>query len=538
MSAESPIRLFISYSHKDETLREKLGDHLAGLQREGVIDLWHDRKISAGQDWAGAIDANLEAADIVLCLVSAGFLASPYCSDLELKRALERHEAGEACVIPVILRPADWTGTALGRLQALPANAKPVTNWSNRDEAFLSIARGIREVAQKLAERPGRALPSDPADPELAATPTVHARPSVSPPSSRHAVSPVPSAAHPAGPAETLEIPEGPVRQDSSFYIHPADEARCCVELDKPGALIRIKSPKGFGKSSLTARLLAYATGQGYRTVSLNLEGTDQKFFENPDRFMQWFCAAVGKGLGLRVRTEEYWDDIFGANDNSSDYFETYLLKPDATPLVLAIDNFDRIFAHAAIETDFCGLLRSWHERARSNPLWERFRLVLSHSQESYLHRDINQSPFNVGLPVELGELPKEAVAHLVALHGLNLDQAELAQLLDLVGGHPYLVRKALYELANGLPFAKFLQEAPTEGGVYGDHLRGILKAVQDHPDLGEALWQVVHSSEPVMLRSEQAFKLESLGVLVPEGNLERPRCRLYATYLAERLEH
>ena len=105
------------------------------------------------------------------------------------------------------------------------------------------------------------------------------------------------------------------------------------------------------------------------------------------------------------------------------------MLKPDATPLVLAIDNFDRIFAHPAIETDYCGLLRSWHERARSNPLWERFRLVLSHSQESYLQKDINQSPFNVGLPVELGELPPVEVARLVALHGLNLSEAELGQL-------------------------------------------------------------------------------------------------------------
>jgi hypothetical protein len=520
MSAGSPLSLFISYSHKDESLRQALGDHLATLQREGVISVWHDRKITAGEEWAGAIDTNLERADIVLCLVSAGFLASPYCSDIELKRALERHAAGEACVIPVILKPADWTGSPLGTLQALPANAKPVTNWSNRDEAFLSIARGIREVAGQLAARPR---------PGPAAAPA----PAPSPPSAVGPAS-VPASAAVAGAA--LEIPEGPVRHDSAFYIHPADEGRCFAELDKPGALIRIKSPKGFGKSSLAARLLAYASSKGYRTVALNLEGTDQKFFADPELFMQWFCASVGKELGLRVRKEEYWDDIFGANDNSSDYFEKYLLKPDETPLVLAIDNFDRIFAHAAIETDFCGLLRSWHERARSNPLWERFRLVLSHSQESYLQRDINQSPFNVGLPVELGELPAEQVRHLVSLHGLPLGETELGQLLELVGGHPYLVRKALYELANGLAFATFLREAPTEAGVYGDHLRGILKAVEDHPELGEALRQVVNSSEPVKLRSEQAFKLESLGVLVPEGNQVRPRCRLYATYLADRL--
>ncbi|MCS5690745.1 AAA-like domain-containing protein [Cyanobium sp. FGCU-6] len=517
-----PATVFFSYSHKDQRLRDELETHLSIMKNNQEIESWHDRKITAGQEWAEQIDENLRTADLILLLVSADFLASRYCWDVELKLAMERHERGEAVVIPILLKPVEWEDAPFGKLQACPTNARPITEWSSRDKAFVDVVQAIREAVRQLPER----------QPTKASAAVQ--QPSIQSPEPVHQADGAPS----VDPVAALDIPEGPVRQDSAFYIHPADEARCTAELDKPGALIRIKSPKGFGKSSLTARLLAYASGKGYRTVALNLEGTDQKFFENTDRFMQWFCASVGKGLGLRVRTEEYWDDIFGANDNSTDYFEKYLLTPDPTPLVLAIDNFDRVFAHAAIETDFCGLLRSWNERARSNPLWERFRLVLSHSQESYLQKDINQSPFNVGLPVELGELPPEAVANLVALHGLQLSEAELAQLRELVGGHPYLVRKALYELANGLPLARFLAEAPTEGGVYGDHLRGILKAVEDHPELGEGLRQVVNSSEPVMLRSEQAFKLESLGVLVPEGKLVRPRCRLYASYLADRLAH
>lgn len=531
LSSMAPLNLFISYSHKDESLREALGDHIAALQREGVIDTWHDRQITAGKDWAGEINSELESADIILCLVSAGFLASAYCQDKELKRALERHDAGEALVIPVIVRPSDWQTSPLGRLQALPTGGKPVMKWSNRDEAFLSIAKGIRQAASQLAERPSR--PSSTTVPPRPAPAPTPPTPDVAPAAS--APSPEPASDPDAAPSG-LDIPEGPVRANSPFYVRSADESRCCAELDKPGALIRIKSPKGFGKSSLTARLLAYASGKGYRTAALNLEGTDQKFFADPDAFMQWFCAAVGRALGVRVAKEEYWDDIFGANDNSRDYFETYLLKPDERPLVLAIDNFDRIFAHGAIETDFCGLLRSWHELARSTPLWERFRLVLSHSQESYATKDINQSPFNVGLPVELGEFPADKVHHLVGLHALNLSEEEQGQLLELVGGHPYLVRKALYELANGLPFATYLRDAPTEAGVYSDHLRGLLKAVQDHDDLTSAMREVVTTSEPVKLKSEQAFKLESLGLLVPEGNLERPRCRLYAQYMADRL--
>jgi hypothetical protein len=526
--AATPLRVFISYSQKDEKLRKDLETHLASLQRQKVIHSWHDRMITVGSEWAGAIDENLNAADIILMLISANFLASDYCNDKELKRAMERHQLGEARVIPIILKPSDWITTRLGELQALPNNLKAVTTWSNRDQAFLEITQGIRQVALEMEAIRGQSGPPDREtnaesfQPEPLAPKVTCAAAASSGVIDREAV---------------LEIPEGPVRIDSPFYIHPAEEGRCCAELDMPGALIRIKSPKGFGKTSLTTRLLAHASSKGYRTVSINLYATDHKFFEDIDLFMQWFCAAVGKGLGLRVRTEDYWDDIFGANDNSSDYFETYLLKPNTTPLLLAIDDFDQIFAHAAIETDFCGLLRSWHERARSTPLWECFRLLLSHSQESYLQKDINQSPFNVGLPVELAEFSPEQVGQLLELHGLSLAEKQLDQLLELVGGHPYLVRKALYELANGLPFASFLKEAPTEAGVFSDHLRGLLRAVEDRPELVQALRQVVHSGEPVMLRSEEAFKLESLGLLVPEGNLERPRCRLYTQYMADRLK-
>ena len=97
-----------------------------------------------------------------------------------------------------------------------------------------------------------------------------------------------------------------------------------------------------------------------------------------------------------------YWDDIFGANDNSTDYFENYLLQEGTPPLVLAIDNFDRVFQYIDIETDFCGLLRGWHERSKTKKQWEKLRLIVVHSQESYAQKDINQSPFNVGQVIEL----------------------------------------------------------------------------------------------------------------------------------------
>src|SRR3954452_24019611 len=146
----APVSLFYSYSHKDEALRKKLETHLSLLQDEGVISGWHDRRIVAGTEWGGAISENLEQARVILLLVSADFLASRYCRDVEIKRAMERHEAGAARVIPVILRPVDWHTAPFGKLQALPRDGKAVTEWPNRDKAFTDVARGIREVVEGL----------------------------------------------------------------------------------------------------------------------------------------------------------------------------------------------------------------------------------------------------------------------------------------------------------------------------------------------------------------------------------------------------
>ena len=148
-----PIDLFFSYSHEDELLRDELATHLKLLERQGVIRGWHDRRIDAGHDWKQAIDEHLERAGIVLLLVSADFLASDYCYDLEMKRALERRETGGAVVIPVILRPCDWTQAPFAKLQALPRDGKAVTSWLNRDEAWTNVAQGIRGAVQTVPSR-------------------------------------------------------------------------------------------------------------------------------------------------------------------------------------------------------------------------------------------------------------------------------------------------------------------------------------------------------------------------------------------------
>jgi tetratricopeptide (TPR) repeat protein len=145
-----PAQLFFSYSHKDKVLRDQLETHLSTLKREHLISAWHDRQITAGTEWKGEIDDNLKSARIILLLVTANFLSSDYCNDVELRYAMKRHQKGEARVIPVILRPCDWKTAIFAKLQALPTDGKPVISWTNRDEAFLSVAEGIRIALKEM----------------------------------------------------------------------------------------------------------------------------------------------------------------------------------------------------------------------------------------------------------------------------------------------------------------------------------------------------------------------------------------------------
>jgi len=145
-----PAKLFCSYAHVDEKFRSQLEKHLALLSQLDAIHVWHDRRIEPGADWKKEIDENLEEADIVLLLVSADFMASQYCAGIEMKRALERQDSGSARVVPILIRACDLEGAPFSRLQWLPTGSKPVKNWSDRDEAWTIVAKGIRRVVASL----------------------------------------------------------------------------------------------------------------------------------------------------------------------------------------------------------------------------------------------------------------------------------------------------------------------------------------------------------------------------------------------------
>ncbi len=152
MESMSAIEVFSSYARvpKDEALRNELEKHLSSLKRQGKIAAWYDRKILPGTEWAHEIDAHLNSAHVILLFISPDFMSSDYCQGIEVQRAMERHEAKEAHVIPVILRPAEWKEAPFSRLSPLPEGGKAITSWKTRDEAYLQIARGITRVVDEL----------------------------------------------------------------------------------------------------------------------------------------------------------------------------------------------------------------------------------------------------------------------------------------------------------------------------------------------------------------------------------------------------
>jgi AAA-like domain len=215
-------------------------------------------------------------------------------------------------------------------------------------------------------------------------------------------------------------------------------------------------------------------------------------------------------------------------------------LKTIDPALVLAFDEVNRLFEHPELAMDFLPLLRSWYEDASEFAIWQKLRLVVVHSTEAYIPLNIHQSPFNVGLPIRLPEFTLEQVQDLALRHGLAWAEThagleDLRSLLKMIGGHPYLVRLALYALRQQLSLDQLLQEAPTPAGIYSEHLRHQLQDLQEHPELAIA-FQKILCATPEHLEAITIYKLESLGLIKIHGNEASPSRELYRLYFQNQL--
>ncbi|MEM8807482.1 MAG: AAA-like domain-containing protein [Cyanobacteria bacterium P01_G01_bin.38] len=334
----------------------------------------------------------------------------------------------------------------------------------------------------------------------------------------------------------TLEFPCGALALGSPLYIErPPIESLSYQSIETPGSLTRIKGPRHMGKSSLLVRLLAHAQKLGYQTAMVDFQSAEDAVYSDLSRFLRWFCTAVARQLKLPPRLTEFWDDETGAKLSCTIYFEDYLLETIDTPIVLALNEVNRIFEHPEIARDFLPLLRFWYEQAKQADAFQKLRTLVVHSTDIYVPLNIHQSPFNVGLPIQLSAFDQQQVQALADRYDVSLTgSAEQQVLVSLVGGHPYLLSIAFYYLAQGqLSLSQLTQTAATLAGVYSNHLQACLETLQQQPLLTDALKQVVLSPEPVELAATHAHQLASLGIVTLEGNTCRPACELYRLFFA-----
>lgn len=338
-----------------------------------------------------------------------------------------------------------------------------------------------------------------------------------------------------------FEYPNDPVPLNSPFYIdHPSIEELAYREIQKPGSVIRIRAPRKMGKSSLLQRILSYGKQNNYYIVNLDLRQTEASILSDLKRFLRWFCANVGHFLNLPSRLDDYWDEDIGSKVSCTIYLK-YLLNLIDSPLIITINEVNYLFEYPQVAGEFLPMLRSWHEEAKQSEEMQKLRLVMVHSTEVYIPLKLNQSPFNVGLPIRLPFFTQEQVKDLAKRHGIeDTDGNLVTSLMDMVGGHPYLVRLALYHLvvtpdndkkSISDRLQKIISEAYTQGGIYHQHLCEQLAILKDQAELLQILQLIVMSNDGIIVEPIAAYKLESLGLVRLEGNQAIASCQLYRQY-------
>ena len=325
---------------------------------------------------------------------------------------------------------------------------------------------------------------------------------------------------------------------DFSKYVErPPVEQLCLETVSQAGSLLRIKSAKGMGKTLLVDRILSQVDKRQYKTVSLSFLQASKGILGDLDRLLSWFALIISKKLGLANLFEEKWQEGLGLYSCTA-YFEDHLLKKLDKPLILVLEEIDSLFTYTSVADDFLSLFRLWHEEAKNNNTWQKLHLIITYSTENYVPADLNTSPLiNVGTEILLPDFTPEQVLTLANKYQANLGKDELQKIINLVGGHPYLIQKALYAITQKqLSLADFEQTAATEAGIYGDHLRGHLLNLQEHPNLAAGMKKVVESSSPVDLGATINWQIHSLGLVNFVQNAVQPRYPPYSDYFRYRL--
>ncbi len=509
------VLLYKRDGHPDQELVKFLEYQLG---KDGC-DVFLDRHITMGMDWAREIEARIRTADAVIPLLSADSVYSEMLGfEVEAAHEAAQLQQGRPRLLPVRV---GYTGPLPEPLASI---LDPVQYflWEGEQDN-VGLATELSEALKHLQIEAEPAASEEQAPVESSPAPTLP-RPKASPGTSR----PI-----------ALEAIGGAVPLDSEFYIARQADGDLQTAIGKRDSIILIKGARQMGKTSLLARGLQYAREQAIKAVSTDLQKFNADSFRTLNHLYKALAESMVNQLDLDVFPADTWDERRGPNANFERFIRREVLARFDTPLVWALDEVDRLFG-TPFGNEVFGLLRSWHNERALDPTgpWSALTIAIAYATEAHLFiTDLNQSPFNVGTRLALEDFTPTQVAELNRRYNSPIkSQEELNRFYRLVGGQPYLVRRGLHELATRkLSFDSFEEHAARDESFYGDHLRRILVILVRDESLTRAMRSVMNS-QPCPT-SESFDRLRSAGLLMGHTPEEaRPRCRLYAIYLRRHL--
>ena len=329
------------------------------------------------------------------------------------------------------------------------------------------------------------------------------------------------------------------LEESAEIYVErPAIEKKCNLEILQPGALIRIRAPKQMGKTLLAHKIIGETTKLSYAQVYLSLQDIDRCYLQELNKFLQQLCLEISDRLQLDIRLSQYWDETISSKRNFIKFFERYILGDRTSALVLCFDDIDLILPYPEVAEDFFSLLRSLHERAKRNVLWKKLRIIIIYATEIFLPLDINHSPFNVGLSIELPPFNLAQVSELSEKIGVTLQADKIKKLMDLLNGHPALIEKTFKDLKlePSVTLEELLDDATTQSGIYSTHLQILLSELKKNPELQIPFSRVISSKIAIKLDTIVGYKLHSLGLIYYQGDKVVVSCNLYRLYFQDRL--
>lgn len=515
-------RVFVCYkrySENDNRLALYLYKNLSELGHEIFID----KTIRTGTNWLEKIDQEIREADFLVVLLSKESADSEMVQQ-EVYRAYEyRKERGHPDILPIRVK---YTGLLPYSIAAFVNSSQYVVWQSQADDDHI-----CKEILQAInGKLPDRKPILTEASNEIV----------VSEDGRQLAQQ---EASHPPLPEfdprmlDELSVPGGTIRLQDKFYVERDADDQFTRQVLRRGSISTIRASRQTGKSSLLVRGLHAARQAGAKVVLLDMQRIDSDFFRDPDKFLLYLANFICRRLRVDLRTvEQSWKGPLGPQDKLTYLMEDAVLSVIDQPLVLGIDEADRLL-ETSFYSDIFGLIRSFHNSAAFDDLWAKLNICMVISTEPYLLiADANQSPFNVGLKIYLEDFDEGQVQKLNERHGNPVTPRNFPDFMELLGGHPYLTRKALYSLvSDGMSWTEFMSLAASDRGPFSDHLRRQHWLLHDQPELRSELQYVVRNHR---CRDEEAkFRLVRAGLIQSIGDSCRGRCGLYELYFRDRLK-